>query len=271
MIKLAYPVATPEVRGPILGAGGPIERVCAELCAAGYAAIEPFTCNPEAFDAETWVRAVERSGLAIATVGTGPVVADDKLTFTAADEAVRCAAVARAKAVVRFAARCGAQMNIGKLRGDLPAGAEAQARDGMRAAFAEVCAEADRHGVTVTLEPQNRTIINNLNTTTESLAWLRALALPRLRLMLDVFHMAHEGEDIPAGFAAAREALQHVHFADTARRVPGDGAIDFRGAVAGLRAIGYDRFITVEIKQEPDVATAARRSAEYVLPLLSRL
>ena len=131
-MKLAYPVGTPEVRGKILGYTGPIERVCAELRELGYAGIEPFVCNPEAFDAEGWSDAVKRSGLAVAAVGTGPVVLDDRLTFTDADETVRRAAVARAKLIVRFAARFGAQVNIGKLRGDLPPGAEARARQTYR-------------------------------------------------------------------------------------------------------------------------------------------
>jgi sugar phosphate isomerase/epimerase len=269
-MKLAYPVATPEVRGSILGWTGPVEKVGEELAAAGYAGIEPFVCNPEQFDGAAWLRAVARCGLAVAAIGTGPVVADDGLTFTASDETGRRAAIERAKAIVRFAAPCGAQVNIGKLRGNLPAGAEARARDWQRAAFAEVCAYADTLGVVVTLEPQNRTVVNNLNTTVGGLAWLRELALPNLRLMLDVFHMDHEGETIAAGLGATREVLWHVHFADTGRRVPGEGTIDFPAVVAALRTIGYARFVTVEIKQEPDCASAARCAAANLLPLFSR-
>jgi sugar phosphate isomerase/epimerase len=269
-MKLAYPVATPEVRGLILGWAGPIKRVGSELAAAGYAGIEPFVCNPDAFDGAAWLRAVERCGLTVAAIGTGPVVADDSLTFTAVDEAGRRAAIERAKAIVRFAAPCGAQVNIGKLRGNLPAGAEARARDWMRAAFAEVCAYAATLGVVVTLEPQNHTVVNNLNTTLGGLAWLRELALPNLRLMLDVFHMDFEGENVAAALGAARDVLWHVHFADTGRRVPGKGTIDFRAAVEMLRTLGYERFVTVEIKQEPDCATAARRAAAFLEPWFSR-
>jgi sugar phosphate isomerase/epimerase len=139
----------------------------------------------------------------------------------------------------------------------------------MKAAFIEACTLAAEVGVVVTLEPQNRTVVNNLNTTAEGLAWLRELGLPALRLMLDVFHMVHEREDIGANLAAARDVLWHVHFADTGRRVPGDGAIDFPAVIAALRAQHYARFVTVEIKPEPDALTAARRAAAYLRPLLS--
>ena len=87
--------------------------------------------------------------------------------------------------------------------------------------------------------------------------------------MLDVFHMDHEREDIPASLGAAQDVLVHVHYADTARRAPGDGDLDFVSITRALRTVGYDRAITVEIKQEPDVLSAARRSAAFLLPLLN--
>jgi sugar phosphate isomerase/epimerase len=268
-MKLAYPIATPEVRSPILGIEGDPDETLPALRDAGYDGIEPFVANPAKFPIEAWARAVERAGLEFAAVGTGPVVSDDKLTFTDRDESVRRAAIARAKDVVRFAARLGAQVNIGKLRGELPPGSEAEARGWMRAAFSELCEFSATQDVNITLEPQNRTVINNLNTTGDALAWLRDLALPNLRLMLDVFHMDYEGEAVARGFAEARDVLYHVHYADTERRVPGDGRLPFATFTDALRAIGYDRFITVEIKQEPNALTAARRSAAYLRPLLS--
>jgi len=269
-MKLSYPIATPEVRAAILGAKGAPGEILPALRDAGYAAIEPFVGDPNAFDSAAWITAVQRSGLAVAALGTGPVVFDHQLTFTDPDASVRQAAITRAKTIVDLAAHLGTQVNIGKLRGDLAAGDAAQtSRDWMRAAFTDVCAYAAARGVVVTLEPQNRTIINNLNTTAESLTWLRDLALPNLKLMLDVFHMDHEREDIAASLSAARDVLLHVHYADSARRAPGDGDFDFVAITRALRAIGYNRAITVEIKQEPDVLTAARRSATFLLPLLN--
>jgi sugar phosphate isomerase/epimerase len=268
-MKLAYPVATPEVKAAILGLKGPVTEVLPALRDLGYTAIEPFVGDPAAFDADAWIAGVKRSGLTVAAIGTGPVVFDHKLTFTDVDPVVRRAAIDRAIAIVHFAARLGAQVNIGKLRGDLVAGDETRSRELMRAAFTEVCAVALPLGVTITLEPQNRTIINNLNTTAESLAWLRALALPNLRLMLDVFHMHHEREDIAASFNSARGQLLHVHFADTERRAPGEGQLAFPALIAQLRALGYDRCITIEIKQDPDSWSSARRSADFLLPLLN--
>ncbi|MGH8021404.1 MAG: TIM barrel protein [Opitutaceae bacterium] len=268
-MKLAYPVATPEVRATIFGAASASADMLLALRDIGYGAIEPFVADPAAFDADAWIRDVQRSGLAIAAIGTGPVVFDDHLAFTHPAVSMRRAAIDRAKAIVRFAAQLDAQVNIGKLRGDIEASAADQTRAWMRAAFEEVCGYAAEAGVIVTIEPQGRAVINNINTTAEALAWLRELAQPNLRLMLDVFHMEQMGEDIAASFAAAHDVLLHVHFADTERRVPGAGSLDFHAVTKQLRAIGYDRAITVEVKQHPSVLEAARRSASFLLPLIA--
>jgi sugar phosphate isomerase/epimerase len=268
-MKLAYPVATPEVKAKILGCTLPIAQACAELRAAGYAGIEPFVCNPMRFDVEAWLDEVKRHDLAIAAVGTGPMVFDDGLSFTAADPARRRIAIDRAKAVVTFAARCRAQLNIGKLRGDLRGDPAGKADEWMREAFLEVCAYAAASGVSVTLEPQNRTVVDNLNTTAEAIAWIDAQRISNLGLLLDSFHMDHETEDLASSLTQARTHLWHVHFADTQRGVPGTGRIDFAAIVLRLRELGYDRFITVEAKPEPDSLTAARRAADLLLPLLS--
>jgi len=266
MMKLAYPIATPEVRAAILGAKGPLEEILPALRDAGYDGIEPFVADPAKFPSEAWARAVERSGLTVVAVGTGPCVFDDALSFTAEDASTRRSAIHRAKAVTRFAARFGAQVNIGKLRGEVGTMRSEVAWQRMHAALTEVCAEAAQHGIAVTLEPQGRPTIDNLNTTRSALDFIARLALPNLKVMLDTFHMAVAGEDIAAEMraVAASGQLLHVHFADTGRKTPGEGEIDFGSAWAALRAAGYQRAITLEIKQEPDALAAARRAAQYL-------
>jgi sugar phosphate isomerase/epimerase len=270
-MKLAYPIATPEVRSAILGIKGAPVDVLPALRDAGYAGIEPFVADPTKFDVERWANAVDQSGLEVVAVGTGPLVFDDALSFTAADAARRQLAVERTKACVGFAARFGAQLNIGKLRGDVAADNAAECWAWMREAIAEVCSEAAGQGIAVTLEPQGRPTINTLNTTREAIDFLAELAQPNLRLMLDTFHMQVERDDFGAAVRelSTRGWLMHVHFADTGRRSPGAGGIDFATAVTALRAAGYDRAITLEIKQEPDALAAARRAAAFVLPLLA--
>jgi sugar phosphate isomerase/epimerase len=76
---------------------------------------------------------------------------------------------------------------------------------------------------------------------------------------------------LPASLMAAKEYITHVHFSDSNRRYPGAGHLNFREVLEALRLMGYDGFITIEIKQEPDPETAARRSAQTIRALLDTL
>lgn len=261
-MNYAYPLATPEIDRPLLALAGEPARACAQLRAIGYNGVELFVRDPTAFDSSALLRAVDDEGLEVAAIGTGPVAVHDGLTF--ADARTHAAAVDRTRHIVDFAAAAGAQVNIGKLRGDLGAAAPAEAAARRDDAFRAVCAHAAALGVEITLEPQNRSVVDNLNRTAESLAWLRALAVPNLRLMLDTFHQHQEDPCPIASLVAAREVLRHVHFADVGRRPPGSGGIDFATYLAVLRSLGYDGYATVEIAQAPDSLTAARRSLEWL-------
>jgi sugar phosphate isomerase/epimerase len=81
--------------------------------------------------------------------------------------------------------------------------------------------------------------------------------------------MQIEDACIPAGFIEAADMLFHVHFADTNRGCPGAGSIDFATVLHVLKALKYDSFISIEIKQFPDSETAARRAINYVKTLAS--
>jgi sugar phosphate isomerase/epimerase len=268
-MKLAFPVATPEVAVRTLAWAGDIAEIAPRLRQMGYSGVELFVRDPRSLDPSAIAAEFGRHDLQVAAVGTGPVAVEDRLTFTAPDPAVRTAAIERACAVIEFAAHFGAQVNIGKLRGNISS--EAQAGSWRDEAFRVISAHASRHATLITLEPQHRGIIDNLNGTLESLAWLDCLALPNLRLMLDSHHMHFEEPSTAAALAAARHQVVHIHLSDTRRLAPGRGSIDFAAFLRVLRALGYDRFLTVEIEQAPDSATAAADAADYILALLKRL
>lgn len=268
-MKLAFTVATPEVTGRTLAWTGPVDAIARALADLGFAGAELFVRDPAQFDAEAVARALADNGLSVAAVGTGPAAVDDRLSFTAPSPEARDAAVRRTCAIVDFAERFGAQVNIGKLRGNTQGSPQASAwRDD---AFRAVCSHAAQRGVIITLEPQHRGIIDNLNSTKEAIEWIDALALPNLRLMLDSFHMQVEDPDLPGSLLAAGRLLHHIHLSDTLRLPPGLGEIDFPVFLRTLRSLGYDRYLTVEIEQKPDSPTAAALAASHLKGLLKHI
>ncbi|HEX6986838.1 MAG TPA: TIM barrel protein, partial [Planctomycetaceae bacterium] len=52
----------------------------------------------------------------------------------------------------------------------------------------------------------------------------------------------------------------HVHFVDSNRRPVGNGHLDVRAAVAALREIGYDGYLSAEAFPYPDPDAAARQT-----------
>jgi len=204
-------------------------------------------------------------------ISTGPA-SEDGLSLTDADAEVREKARVRLRDYVDMAARWGAQMHLGRVRGMLAEGAAAdEARKRMKDGVLQVAEYGQSRGVRVLLEPQCRFQVNVLNSVIEGLAFVRELGHPNLGIVADTFHMSIEDVSLPASLVAAKPCLWHVHFADSNRRYPGAGHLNFPEIIGALRLIGYDRFITMEMEQQPDSPTAARRAIAVVRALLEAM
>jgi fructoselysine 3-epimerase len=123
--------------------------------------------------------------------------------------------------------------------------AEAWARsvDGLRAA-ARVAADA---GVQLAVEPTpaDSNLIEHAGDA------LRALDDAGVGpdvggVMLDTFHVYHRDDEVREALALAGDRLTYVHLADLDRDAPGTHH-DFTDVVDGLRTLGYDGWLSLEI------------------------
>jgi D-psicose/D-tagatose/L-ribulose 3-epimerase len=107
--------------------------------------------------------------------------------------------------------------------------------------------EARRRNITIAIEPLRRQETNIVNSAAEGLDLVNAVNHPNFQLMIDFYHLASEGED-PAVVLRAREHLRHLHMANPQGRVfpLAWDEYDYAPFFAHLRAIGYDRRISVE-------------------------
>jgi sugar phosphate isomerase/epimerase len=108
-------------------------------------------------------------------------------------------------------------------------------------------AEARRHDITIAIEPLRRQETNIINSAAEGLELVNAVDDPGFQLMIDFYHLASEGED-PAIVLRAREHIRHLHMANPQGRVfpLAWDEFDYAPFFANLRAIGYDRRISIE-------------------------
>ncbi|NQU24936.1 MAG: sugar phosphate isomerase/epimerase [Candidatus Nealsonbacteria bacterium] len=162
-------------------------------------------------------------------------------------EAVHTAALLRCPTLIVYSgARAGHTFN--------------HARRLIESALGELLPEADRLGVTLAVEPMHPGCADDwtfLTSLDETLALLAKVASPRVKMVLDTYHL---GQD-PGFVERIPEIAPHVAVVQLgdARQPPtgeqnrcrlGEGTIPLPEIVAALKAAGYDGYYAVELLGE---------------------
>jgi D-psicose/D-tagatose/L-ribulose 3-epimerase len=114
-------------------------------------------------------------------------------------------------------------------------------------------------GVVIALEALNRYETHLLRTLADADRLRKLIDSPNVQLMADVFHMNIEEDSIAASVRAHAEHIVHVHLADSQRREPGSGHLDFAPVFEALAANGYTGPLAMEFLPATDVAIRAGR------------
>jgi D-psicose/D-tagatose/L-ribulose 3-epimerase len=114
-------------------------------------------------------------------------------------------------------------------------------------------------GVVIALEALNRYETHLLRTLADADRLRRLIDSPNVRLMADVFHMNIEEDSIAASLRAHAEHIVHVHLADSQRREPGSGHLDFAAVFEALADNAYSGTLAMEFLPATDAAIKAGR------------
>lgn len=260
-MRKAIVVSTHAAQFNAVAFKGNLEANLARVASLGYDGAELAIRDPRAVDVDGLVALLEKYGLDVPAIGTGQAWGEEGLSFTDPNPAARRAAVGRVKGHVPVAARFGAVIIIGLLRGIVrPEVSHEQAWAWMADGLRECAESALAAGVRIAVEPINRYETTLVNTAAEGLALLEQVGMPNLGLLLDTFHMNIEEPDIRQSIRTAAPRLFHFHVADSNRWYPGAGHLDFPGIVATLREAGYSGYVSVEAMPMPDADTCAAES-----------
>jgi sugar phosphate isomerase/epimerase len=105
---------------------------------------------------------------------------------------------------------------------------------------------AQRHGVTIVVEPLNRGECNLINTIVEGAEAAAQADHPAVKLLVDIFHMLRNGES-PDDIVTVGPWVRHAHIAENVdRAAPGVAGEDFRPFLRALHRIGYGSLLTIE-------------------------
>ena len=255
----------------------PLDRVIQEIASLGYEGIEIGAASPHAFPDyldqadRNRIRAwLAQANLELACMdpayGGGP-----GYNTTSAIEAERKASLAYNKACIQLAADLGCPRYVW-LGGWYSYGTDQeQAWEWCREALTETAAFAAERNVTLMVEPTPADS-NLIEAIGDAKRLIAEVGDPRLRIIVDTYHVLHRQDSLTATLLEAGDLLEHVHIADLDRMWPGY-ATDFRPVVRVLKEMGYTGYLSMEIgfnKRTANPEEYAVRSIDYMRHIMSK-
>jgi D-psicose/D-tagatose/L-ribulose 3-epimerase len=124
--------------------------------------------------------------------------------------------------------------------------------------------EAKKRGITIVAEPVRKAESNTINSATEGLKWVEAVNEPNFQLLVDIYHMTEENEDM-AIIVKAGPHIAHVHMSNPKGRVFPLRAdeFDYTPYFKALNKIGYHGTITIEAKTD-DLAKEGPEAIAFI-------
>lgn len=234
----------------------------------GYDGVELALKRADEININQLNKLLDENRTEVSCISTGQVYADGGLMFTHENSKKREQVKLIFKELIDLAKDFGKIVNIGRVRGQIGMRPRPYVEDLFIEVARELCDYALQKDVTLILEPVNRYEIDFINSVEEGVDLMKKVGRSNMMLMPDIFHMNIEDKKIGAEIAKNINYIKYVHFADSNRLAPGQGHIDFQELFHYLFNAGYDGWISAEILPKPNPDTAARRTADFLLPLI---
>lgn len=217
------------------------------LARLGYDALE-IPGNPSQYLTDETRTILRGSGLAVSAVCSQAYGLERDLTTAQASNRSRafdyfCSLIDMAAELAAPAVILGPMTSV---RRNMPESPPEQEYEWAVETLRRLSARAVGTGVQLVIEPWNRYETHLVNRIEQGLQLIRDAGGNNLGVMGDLFHMNIEEADIAAALRLAGSALLNIHFADSNRRAPGRGHIDFSPIAQALREIDYQHYLSVE-------------------------
>jgi len=254
--------------------GWSIDDTLAYAARAGYDAVEiaPFTLAKSVTDIPAAERLRIRATAArhgIAVSGIHWVLAHTEgFHLTHPDHVVRARTAGYFGELVDFCADVGGRFIVvgsPKQRHVLEGVTFEQAWDWAAGTFRDAAKRAEDRSVTICFEPLAPVETNFINTAADAVRFVRQLASPAMKIILDVKAMCSEAQPIPEIIRESWPHFAYFHANDRNLKGPGFGDVDFRPIAVALKEVGYEGYVSVEVFNfEEGPEAIATRSLTYL-------
>ncbi|AEI47092.1 sugar phosphate isomerase/epimerase family protein [Runella slithyformis] len=231
----------------------------------GYDGVEFFVGSPDEAAYKQVGNFTRDLGLGVTTV---TVVSPDQNPISES-VAVRAKSLERIKWVIDRSYDLNSQILCGPFHSAHAHFAAHPALDEEYAWSAEVLHAAGEYAaqanIVLALEALNRFECYLCNTMSQLSRLVKLADHPNVRAMFDTHHANIEEKKYDRALATIAPVLSHVHISENDRGTPGDGHIPWDDAFAGLAAIHYKGWLTIEAfsRNDPDFANAIGVWREY--------
>ena len=235
---------------------------------SGFDAVELILSDPALLDR----RALERLDLPVSTISTGQAMGLEGLSLCSASRAVRDGTLARLREDIDLSVSLGRpHVTVGLIRGrggELDMQTE---RELLADSLKRIAEYAQQQGVMLNLEPINRYECGHLNASVSALELIRQIGNPScMGVLYDTFHSNIEDADMCQAIHQLKGWISNVHLADSNRRLPGEGHIDFAAIRRQLEADGYAGYAALEVLNAPSAAHIREYAGETVRAFLKK-
>ena len=137
--------------------------------------------------------------------------------------------------------------------------------DAVTACLKRAAPVAEKHGVTLVLEPLNIAVDHKgyfLSSSCEGFDILRAVGSPNVKLLYDVYHQQITEGNLIDTIRANIDLIGHFHVADVpGRHEPGTGEVNYKNVFKAIGDAGYSRFVGLEYMPAGGAAESLRSVA----------
>lgn len=244
---------------------GAVEESLKQAKAIGFDGLEIHLRDPDGIDGPLTKDACDAHEMRISALVTGMGYTVDELSLIHPVRSARQEAVNRLESYVNLADQLDCLVVIGLMRGNIPDVASAERYlQYLRDSLSQLMEVAHEKNVIVAMEAINRYEVNYLNTVEDVLELIHRVDSPLFKVHIDTFHMNIEEKDIITSIEQCGRQLGYVHYADSNRKAPGRGHLDFKRISEALKSVSYNGFIAFEHFFDKDPYAEAAQGLAHV-------